>query len=359
MVEVELQLVGGRGDGFRTSELEGLDQVLVGDLGELTTFIRIEVDVVYVEGCGLEVGCVHAVTDGVVVGGDLGSHIETEVTEVVELEVDTHFMVLEGDQGESKTRVTTEPELERDVQGVRRGTVLGLVGGVGLTTGTVIVAWLTTLYDQVCEYRDVTNHLGVTSLLTGLLGKLIPDVEPVTVVLIDTLTTDFDFNGLNKVVSNPVEPTELSTRTIRGLESHLRESGLEVHTVDQITVTLDGTGHTLAEAWRTVERVLNGLHGEVSVTTVHNLEEGDLGITSQVNILSTVGDELHQTTTSHLLYTPPPENILAGQRPPKPPFLPPPAGRFTFLRWANGLYHPSCRGHHLFETNDRGRWYEA
>jgi hypothetical protein len=148
---------------------------------------------------------------------------------------------------------------------------------------------------------DVTNHLGITGLLTRLLGEFIPDVEPLAVVLVDTLTTDFEFNGLNEVVANPVEPTELSTRTVSGLESYLRESGLEVDTVDQVTVTLDSAGYTLAEARGTVERVLNGLHGEVGVTTVDNLEEGDLGVTSEVNILGAISDELHQATTCHCI----------------------------------------------------------
>ncbi len=312
VIEVQLQLVGGAGDGFCTRELEGLDQVFVGDLGELTTFIRVQVDVVHVEGRSLEVGGGHAVTDGVVVGGDLGGDVPAQVAQVVELQVDTHFVVLEGDQGESQTRVAAEPELQRDVQGVRRGAVLGLVGGVGFTAGAVIVARFTTLDDEVGQHGDVTHHLGVTGLLTGFLGEFVPDVEPVAVVLVDALTTDFDFHGLDEVVANPVEPAELGTRAVRGLEGHLGQSGLEIHAVDQVTITLDGAGHALAEARRAVEGVFNGLHGEVGVTTVDHLEEGDLGVTGQVNILRAVCDELHQATTCHLLYTSAAENILGG-----------------------------------------------
>jgi hypothetical protein len=112
-------------------------------------------------------------------------------------------------------------------------------------------------------------------------------------VLINTLTTDLEFNVVNEVVANPVEPTELSTRAVRGEELNLRESGLEVHTVDQVTVALDSARDLLAEVGRTIEGVLNGLHGEVSVSAVDNLEEGDLGVTSQVNVLSAIRDELH------------------------------------------------------------------
>jgi hypothetical protein len=36
---------------------------------------------------------------------------------------------------------------------------------------------------------------------------------------------------------------------------------------------LDGAGHLLAKVGGTVERVFNGLHGEVSVATVNYLED--------------------------------------------------------------------------------------
>ena len=298
VVEVELQLVGGRSDGLTASELENIDEVLVAYLGELTTLIRVEVDVVDIEGSGNQVGVGNTITDGVGVG-ELRRGVPAEVTEIVEDQVDTNFVVLESDQGESKTRVAAEPELEGDVESVLRGALADLVGGVGLTSGTVVVAVLTTLSDQVGQLRDVTNHLGITGLLASLLGEFVPDVEPLAIVLIDTLTTDLELNLLHEVVADPVEPSELGTRTVAGGDGHLRESGLEVHTVDQVTVTLDRAGYSLAEARGTVERVLDGLHGEVRVTTVYNLEESDLGVTSQVNILGTISDELHQTTTCH------------------------------------------------------------
>ena len=272
VVVVELELVGGRGDRLATGELEDLNEVLVGDLGELTTLISIEVDVVNEERGSNETSSVNTVTDNMGVAGVLGSIVPAEVAEVVELEVDTDLVVLEGDEGEGETRVAAEPELERDVESVLRGTVLELLRGVGDTITTVTVTRDTTLNDHVGELGDVTNHLGVTGLLTGLLGELVPDVEPVTIMLVNALTTNLELNGLDEEVTNPVEPTELSTRTVGGEEGDLGESGLEVHTVDQITVTLDGTGDLLTPVRGTIERVLNGLHREVGVTTVHNLE---------------------------------------------------------------------------------------
>ncbi len=300
VVEVELDLVGGGSDGLSTSELEDVDEVLVGDLGELAALIGIEVDVVNIERSSDEALGVDTVTDGVSVG-EGGGVVPAEVAEVVELEVDTDLVVLEGDEGESKTRVAAEPELEGDVESVLGGAVADDLRGVGLTADAVSVAADTTLLDDVGELGDVTNHLGVTGLLAGLLGELIPDLEPLAVVLVDALTTDLELDGLDKVVANPVEPSELGTRTVRPRDDNRGESRLEIHAVDQITVTLDGAGHLLGEVGGAVERVLDGLHREVSVTTVDQLEESDLGVTGKVNVLGAIGDELHKTTTCHVL----------------------------------------------------------
>ncbi len=302
VVEVQLQLVGRAGDALRTRELQGLDQVLVADLGELAALVRVQVDVVHIQRRRLQVGRGHAVADGVQVARDLGRDVPAQVAQVVELQVDAHLVVLQRNQGQSQTRVAAEPELQGDVQRVGRRAVQGLVRGVGLATRAVIVAALTALHQQVGQLRDVAHHLGVAGLLAGLLGQLIPDVQPVAIVLVNALATDLNLHGLDQVVANPVEPAELGTRAVLGENSDLGESSLEVDAVDQVTVTLDGTGDLLTEVGGTVERVLNGLHSEVGVTTVCRLEESNLRVTSEVNILSTIGYELHKTTASHLLY---------------------------------------------------------
>jgi hypothetical protein len=299
VVEVELELVGGGGDGLTTSELQHVNEVLVGYLGELTTLISIQVDVVDVQRGSHQVSSGNAVTDYIHVGV-LGSKVKAEVADIVEGQVDTNLVVLERNEWQCQTRVAAEPELQRHVQSVLRGAVLYLVGRVRLARHAVIIASLTTLYQQIGQLGHVTNHLGITGLLTRLLGELVPDVEPLTIVLVNALTTNLELNLLDEVVANPVEPAELGTRTVGGEELHLGQSGLEVHTVNQVTVTLDGNSHLLAKARGTVERVLNGLHGEVSVAAVHHLEEGNLRITSQVNILSTISYELHKTPACHI-----------------------------------------------------------
>ena len=292
VVKVQLQLVGGGRDRLTTRELQGLDEVLVGHLGELATLIRVKVDVVHVEGGSDQASSGHAVTDGVGVGQS-GGLVPAEVPQVVELKVDTHLVVLEGDQRQSKTRVSIKPELERNVQSVLRGAAKSLRGGIGLTARASIVAVLTALHQQVHEFRHVANHLGIASLLSRLLGEFIPDLEPVTIVFVDTLTANLEFHTLHQVVTHPVQPAELGARAIRGQKSHLRQSGLKVDAVDQITITLDRASHLAAKARRTVERVLNGLHGKVRVSAVHHLEKSDLRVTRQIHILSTVCNQLH------------------------------------------------------------------
>ena len=204
----------------------------MGDLGELAALIRVEVDVVHVEGSGREVGSVDTVADGVEVACDLRGDVEAEVAEVVELEVDADLVVLERNERECKTRVAAEPELERDVEGVLRGAVEDLRGAVGLAASAVIVARLTALDEEVGELGDVANHLGVAALLAGLLCELIPDVEPLAIVLVDALAADLELDALDEVVANPVEPAELRTRAVRCLEGDRRKGGLEVDAVD-------------------------------------------------------------------------------------------------------------------------------
>ena len=51
MIEIELDLVGGRTDRFITSELELGDEVLVRVLGHSATLVSVQEDIVNVEGC--------------------------------------------------------------------------------------------------------------------------------------------------------------------------------------------------------------------------------------------------------------------------------------------------------------------
>ena len=229
--------------------------------------------------------------------------VPAEVVEGIELQVEADLVVLERDEGQGETRVAAEPELEGDIQGIHGRARADHLGRVGLTTIAVVVAARTAGVDQVGELGHVANHLGVAGLLARLLRELVPDVEPVTIVLVNALAANLKLNVGDKVLANPVEPTELPAAAVRGrVDDDLGKGRLEVDAVDEIAVTLDRAGNLLAEVGSTVEGVLNGLHGEVRVATVNNLEEGDLWVTRKVNILGAVGNKLHQTASCHLLY---------------------------------------------------------
>ena len=269
------------------------------DLGELAALIRVEVDVVDIERRGRQAALANAVADGVGVRRAVRV-VPAEVVERLELEVDAHLVVLERNQRQSQTRVAAEPELERDVQGVHRGARGDDLGRERLAAVAVVVARRATLVQEVRELRDVADHLGITGLLASLLSELVPDVHPVTVLLVDALATNLDLNIVDHVVTDPVQPTELSARAVRRLESDLREGRLEIHAVDQITVALNRAGDLLAEVRGAVERVLDRLHREVGVTAVHHLEKRDLRVASQVHVLGAVSYKLHQTSSCHL-----------------------------------------------------------
>ncbi len=299
VVEVELQLVGGGGDGLTAGELEHVNQVLVRHLGELAALIRVQVDVVNVQGRSGQASLGDTVADGVGVGAR--ALVPAQVVQGVELEVKANLVVLERNQGQRETRVAAEPELERHVQGVHGGAGANLLRGVGGAGVARVVAGDTAGHNQVGQLRHVANHHGITSLLASLLGEFVPDVEPVAIVLVDALAANLELDIRDEVLANPVEPSELAVGAVRGrIDSDLRQGGLEVNTVDQVAVALNSASHLLAKVGGTIEGVLNGLHRKVGVATVDYLKKGDLGVTCEVNILGAVGHELHQTTTCHL-----------------------------------------------------------
>lgn len=261
MIEVKLDLVRDRGDRLVTSELNLLDEVLVRDLREAATLISVKEDVVGVERRGLERGDNYSVT-----------RREVAIGSGTELKIDLDLVVLESNKGKGKAGIAAEPELKRDVKihlgdegsRNRRGSELG-------------------------KGRYVTDHVLVTNLLALSLGKLVPDVHPVTVVLVDALATNFDLGVLDKIVAEVIEPTELLT----GRDRDLRDCDLKVYTREKITITRNSACHALAEVSRAVEGLLDGFHREVRVASVNNFEESNLRIAGKVYILRAIRDELH------------------------------------------------------------------
>ena len=211
------------------------------------------------------------------------------------------LVVLEGDEGESKAWVAVEPELKGYVE-------LGL--GVG-TSGALVEL----------GKRAVDEGLELLPLLLRV-GKLSPHVHPLTVVGVDDLTADLDLHLLDHEVAETggveavhaalngksvsvalavVKHIEVSGGTGTGSTSEAGGEGiggyievdLKVHAVGEVTVAADSASYLAAESGLAVEGLLDGLHGEVSVTTSYKTEESDLRLTSKIDILGAVSYKLH------------------------------------------------------------------
>jgi hypothetical protein len=128
-------------------------------------------------------------------------------------------------------------------------------------------------------------------------------VHPVTVLAINALTTDLDFNLRNQLLTGEIKPTSINTVLASALHGlvNLGESNLKVSAVSQITITRDGASYTTTEVSLTIESLLDRLHSKVSVTFVRYLPKGNLRVAREINILGTVSYKLHKTSCHFLV----------------------------------------------------------
>ena len=199
----EADLLGvGSIDGIRTSVLNLLDEVLVTLLGESATLFGVQVDVV---GPHLE-------------GGGVKPFVEVRG----QIEIQTDFMVLQGNQRQVQTGVAVEEEVQ--------GQVHSLTGDTG-------------------------GHLTVSSLLGLIQVKLRVQTPPLLVLFVDALTTDGKLNVVDGTLGNP---SGVSGSHTRGLDLEF-----DVHVTDEITVTGDSDGDATGVGGSTVDGLLDVLHREV------------------------------------------------------------------------------------------------
>ena len=229
-------------DRIGASVLHLLDQVFVTLLGESSTLFSVEVDVV---GPHLEDG-----------------RVQERIEFRSQVKVDSDFVVLQGNQwqGQSWVSVEEKDEWQEDLSSIRG------------------------------DSRSGGGHFTPVSL--GRIGQVQFGVQspPSLVVLIDSLTTDRQFSVLDRTLSDPRGTSGTACiDTSRGLE-------FDVHVTDQITVSGDSHGNTAGIGGGTVDSLFDVFHREVSVAFVNRLEESDFWVTSQVDILGAIGDELHETT---------------------------------------------------------------
>jgi hypothetical protein len=304
VVEVELDLVRRGRDRLRARELELLDEVLVRLLREAAALLRVEVDLVNLERRGRErLGrrrdrarprrrraerTRRRVREGILVAA---------VDELLELDVDADLVVLERNERDRETRVAAEPELERDVERLRRRARAGRAGVRELRARARTVEREALLVLEEDEVVRVADHVIETRNRARILGELRPDLHPVTVLAVDALAADLELNLLDEAVADLVEPAETRRRDATiVLEVNRRENDLDVRAVHQVGVTVDDRRDTLVEVGLAVERDLNRLEGEVRVALLEDLPERDLGVTRDLDILGSVRDELHKTT---------------------------------------------------------------
>jgi hypothetical protein len=79
-----------------------------------------------------------------------------------------------------------------------------LLGGNGVTSGSSSESWET----GSNKVGSVSNHVVITSLLSAGKSKAVPDGKPFSIVLVDPLTSDLNFNILDQMVSYFRNPGE-------------------------------------------------------------------------------------------------------------------------------------------------------
>jgi hypothetical protein len=107
-------------------------------------------------------------------------------------------------------------------------------------------------------------------------------------LFVNDLSTDQKFDLLDS--AHPLRLGERSWGTLRN-----------VAVTEEIPLAFKTNGRDTTGGWNTLEHLaLHGL-GEVRVATIVRAEEADFGLTDEMGILGTDGDELGNTTR-HFIY---------------------------------------------------------
>jgi hypothetical protein len=301
VVKVELNLVRGRTNRLITSELELSNKVLVGVLGHSASLVSVQEHIVNIERSSNQrlivsnggrdrasnvVLSSRRIYVRILVAVQCGNSPQALINRA-DIKVNLDLVVLESNQRESKTGVGAKPELERHVKGGLRKSVTGsanLTGSQGVARGLNIRE--RGVSDEG-KLGGVTNHLEVTSLLLRSHSELIPDVHPVTILTVNSLTTNLDLNLGNELLTGVIQPTGIDTSVLAGgvvSKTHklvnLGQCNLEICSVSQVSVSGDDTLDSASKVGLAVKSLLNRFDGKVSVPSVSDLPESDLWVTS-------------------------------------------------------------------------------
>lgn len=182
MVEVELELVVFLRGGFISREHQLFYEVFMRNLSVFAALVSIKVDKFYVQagvGEGTDRERLHRVAK-LLFHSSGGSGVlgkEAAVACLAELDVDLDLMVLQSNQRQGKANGAAEPELKGDVQDLAFDNHLGRIhGGAGVLV-------------HGGQAGDVADHVGVAQGAAAGLGQFVPNVEPITVVLVTICAT--------------------------------------------------------------------------------------------------------------------------------------------------------------------------
>ena len=143
-----------------------------------------------------------------------------------EPDVDLDLMVLECNKRESQTVVTAEIELKRNVHSVSwfQESILRNVPAEGADGS---------------EFWNITDHLGIPVFLSDRVRKFVPDVHPVTVLLVDLRSSNFKFDFIENSVSNTSDPSEfnMSETCEITIVCDFRKCNFGENLCNQVTVT--------------------------------------------------------------------------------------------------------------------------
>ena len=131
------------------------------------------------------------------------------------------------------------------------------------------------------------SHLTVVQLRGFVHVQFRVQSPPLLVVLVDSLTTDGQFDSGDRGFRDP----RIFSNSWCSVACQFK-----VHVRDQITISGDRDGNATTSRGSTVDSLFDVFHRKVSVAFVDRLEKSDFWVTSQVDILGAVGDELHETT---------------------------------------------------------------
>jgi hypothetical protein len=215
VVEVHGDLDVGGSDSLITSELKLLNKILVRSLSHAAAFISVKVDIIDPERAILKRGNTEDICATVDVNSAVANSLGADVALALlaDGKIDANLVVLKSNEGKSKTRVAAEPELKRDIKS----------------------SCLSRSKTCACKGDGVSDHVVVSDIVSGLLSKLVPNVEPLTIVAVNALSTDLDLDLLDEDKTDVVAPTE-ARRSVAGALD-LGKSNLEVNAVDEIAIT--------------------------------------------------------------------------------------------------------------------------